>query len=165
MRNWNWRRGTTVTILATLAAATLMFWSIVDPWHAIAAAALATALSILWSATEHGTSDPEWPHTAVEARAGGRHDISDLGWSVFGRDGHVTDRVVRRIRTLAADRLRAHGIDPADPAAEPDVERLLGARVLEQLKSGRPPTARTVQTWLDAIERLGAAPTTEEHRA
>ena len=169
MSTWNWRRITTVTVLAALAATGLLLWQIVDPGHAIAAAALATALSILWSATEPttqtATSDPEWPRNPVEARAGGRHDVSDLGWSVFGRDGHVTDRVVHRIRALAADRLRAHGIDPSDPAAEPDAERLLGARVLRQLKSRQPPTARTVKTWLDAIERLGAAPTTEEHRA
>ncbi|MFD2795298.1 hypothetical protein ACFS27_17190 [Promicromonospora vindobonensis] len=169
MRTWNWRRISTVTVLAALAATGLVIWQVVDPWHAAAAATLATATSILWSATGSTTgsttSDPEWPRNPVEARAGGRHDVSDLGWSVFGRDGHVTDRVVRRIRALAADRLRAHGIDPADPAAEPDAERLLGARVLRQLKSRQPPTARTVKTWLDAIERLGAAPTTEEHRA
>ena len=165
MRTWNWRRISTVTILTALAATGLVIWQVVDLWHATAAATLATATSILWSATEHATSDPEWPRNPVEARAGGRHDVSDLGWSVFGRDGHVTDRVVRRIRALAADRLRAHGIDPTDPAAEPAAERLLGARVLQQLKSRQPPTARTVKTWLDAIERLGAAPTTEEHRA
>jgi hypothetical protein len=165
IRSWNWRRVTTVTVLAALAAAGLVFWGVVDPWHAVAAAALACALTILWSATDATIDDPEWPHTAVQARAGGRNDVSDLGWSVFGRDGHVTDRVVRRIRALAVDRLRAHGVDPSDPAAEPDAERLLGARVVQQLKSRQPPTARTVQTWLDAIERLGAAPTTEEHRA
>ena len=165
MRTWNWRRITTVTVIASLAAAGLVYWNVVDPWHAVATAAVATAISILWSATDATTPDPEWPHLPIEARAGGRHDVSDLGWSVFGRDGHVTDRVVRRIRALAADRLRAHGVDPSDPAAEPDAERLLGARVLRQLKSRQPPTARTVQTWLDAIDRLGAAPTTEENHA
>lgn len=161
MKSWNWRRVTVVTTVATLAAAGLTYWNVVDPWHAYAAATLAAALSILWSATDATTSDPQWPHTHVEARAGGRQDVSDLGWSVFGRDGHVTDRVVRRIRALAVDRLRAHGVDPSDPAEEPEAERLLGARVVRQLKSRQPPTARTVQTWLDAIERLGAAPTTD----
>jgi hypothetical protein len=160
VKSWNWRRVTTVTLVASLAAAALVYWNVVDPWHALATAAVATAISILWSATDTTTPDPGWPDLHIEARAGGRHDVSDLGWSVFGRDGHVTDRVVRRIRALAADRLRAHGVDPADPAAEPDAERLLGARVLRQLKSRQPPTARTVQTWLDAIDRLGAAPTT-----
>ncbi|MDR7380571.1 hypothetical protein [Promicromonospora iranensis] len=165
MRNWNWRRIATITVVTALAAAGLVFWSVIDPAHAYAATALAAALSILWSATDATTDDPEWPQLFVVARAGGRHDVSDLGWSVFGRDGHVTDRVVRRIRALAADRLRAHGVDPSDPDSEPDAERLLGARVVRQLKSRQPPTARTVQTWLDAIERLGAAPTTEENRA
>jgi hypothetical protein len=171
VRSWNWRRVTTVALVASLIAAGLVYWNVVDPWHALATAAVATAISILWSATDATTPDPGWPDVPIEARAGGRHDVSDLGWSVFGRDGHVTDRVVRRIRALAADRLRAHGVDPSDPAAEPDAERLLGARVLRQLKSRQPPTARTVQTWLDAIDRLGAAPTsgtaptTEENHA
>lgn len=165
MRSWSWRRVVTVTVLTALAAAGLVFWHVLDPWHAAAAVALACATSVLWSATGTTVADPEWPRTAEEIRAGGRHDVSDLGWSVFGRDGHVTDRVVRRIRDLAADRLRAHGVDPADPAARPEAERLLGATVVRQLMSGHPPTARTVQTWLDAIERLGPAPTTEENRA
>jgi hypothetical protein len=160
VRSWNWRRVTTVTVVTGLAAAGLVYWNVVDPWHAVAATAVATAISILWSATDATVPDPEWPHLPIQARAGGRHDVSDLGWSVFGRDGHVTDRVVRRIRALAADRLRAHGVDPTDPTAEPEAERLLGARVLRQLRSRQPPTARTVQTWLDAIDRLGAAPTT-----
>ncbi|GHH77539.1 hypothetical protein [Promicromonospora soli] len=169
----NWRRVTTVTILAGLTAAGLVFWQILNPWHATAAAALAIAMSILWSGTDATIDDPEWPHRASATRAGGRHDVSDLGWAAFSRDGRVTDRVVRRIRALAADRLRAHGVDPTDPAAQPDAERLLGARVLRQLLSYEPPTARTVQIWLDAIERLGPAPTsthapppaTEENRA
>jgi len=158
MRSWNWRRVVTVTVLAALTAGGLLFWNVLEVPHAVAVVALACTLSVLWAATERGTADPEWLPTFTGARAGGRHDVSDLGWSVFGRDGFVTDRVVRRIRALAADRLRAHGVDPADPAARPDAERLLGATVLRQLTSGQPPTARTVQTWLDALERLGAAP-------
>jgi len=184
MRSWSWRRVITVTVIAVLCAAGLVFWNVLGLSHAAAAVALTCTISVLWAATDATTGDPEWPRTVTEARAGGRHDVSDLGWSVFGRDGFVTDRVVRRVRTLAADRLRAHGVDPADPRSRPDAERLLGATVLRQLKSGHPPTARTVQTWLDAIERLGPAsstapstarpstrtpsapaPTTEENRA
>lgn len=173
-RSWNWWRVVTVTALAGLAAAGLVYWGVVDPEHALAAVAVASALSVVWVATARTTADPEWPHLDVEARAGGRHDVSDLGWSVFGRDGLVTDRVVRRIRVLAATRLRALGVDPADPAARADVERLLGARVVRQLASPLPPSARTVQLWLDAIERLPATapadvptsvPTTKENRA
>lgn len=175
MRSWKWQRVVTVTVIAVLCAAGLVFWNVLGLSHAAAAVALACTISVLWAATDTTTDDPEWPRTVTEARAGGRHDVSDLGWSVFGRDGFVTDRVVRRVRALAADRLRAHGVDPADPRARPDAERLLGAAVLRQLMSGQPPTARTVQTWLDAIERLGPAhtttesgapaPTTEENRA
>lgn len=167
MRSWNWSRTATVTVVAALIATPLLIWHVVDPWHALAGIVLAGTLSILSGATRTTTADPEWPHQSVTARAGGRPDLSELGWSVFGRDGRVTQRVVRRIRAIAADRIRAHGIDPEDPAAHADIERLLGATVLDQLRSNRPPTARTVQTWLDAIERLGPPPAqlTEENRA
>jgi hypothetical protein len=180
MRSWNRNRIASVTMIAVVVAGGLLYWNVLEPPHAIAVVALACAISVVWAATDATIDDPEWPRTIVEARAGGRHDVSDLGWSVFGRDGFVTDRVVRRVRALASDRLRAHGVDPADPRARPDAERLLGATVLRQLTSGQPPTARTVQTWLDAIERLGVgpstappstrtpsapAPTTEENRA
>lgn len=182
MTRLNVRRVVTVTVLTGLAAAGLAWWNVLGPWHAAAATALACALTVVWSATERQVADPEWPRVAFEARPGGRHDVSDLGWAAFGRDGRVTDRVVRRVRALAVDRLRAHGVDASDPDARADVERLLGARVVRQLASGVPPRGRTVQEWLDAIERLGPAPAgaaapaattdpadhpidTEEHRA
>lgn len=158
--HWNWQRLVTVAIVAGLVAAGLGYWQIIDPWHAAAAAALTVAATALWSRTGSVVEDPEWPRVPTTARAGGRHDVSDLSWSTFGRDGRVTDRVVNRVRALAADRLRAHGVDPADPASKTEIERLLGARVVAQLASREAPTARTLQTWLDAVERLGPAPAT-----
>ncbi|WP_020015293.1 hypothetical protein [Promicromonospora sukumoe] len=161
---WNWTRLVAVTVAAGLVAAGLAFWQIVDLWHAAALAAVVVAATALWSRTGPVVEDPGWPRVPTTARAGGRHDVSDLSWSTFGRDGRVTDRVVRRVRALAADRLRAHGVDPSDPAAKAEVERLLGARVVAQLASRESPTARTLQTWLDAVERLGPAPATRAAR-
>lgn len=157
---WNWSRLVAVTIAAVLVTAALAFWQIVDLWHAAALATVVVAATALWSRTGSVVEDPGWPRVPTTARAGGRHDVSDLSWSTFGRDGRVTDRVVRRVRALAADRLRAHGVDPSDPTAKAEIERLLGARVVAQLASRQSPTARTLQTWLDAVERLGPAPAT-----
>ncbi|WP_036959706.1 hypothetical protein, partial [Promicromonospora kroppenstedtii] len=45
-----------------------------------------------------------------------------------------------------------------------EIENLLGTRVVAQLASRESPTARTLQTWLDAVERLGPAPATRTAR-
>lgn len=143
------------TAVLSAAAATAAAWTgFLDPWHAFAAAGLITTLAIVWTATGTAVDDPAWPRRTEEVRAGGRHDVSDLGWSTFGRDGRVTDRVVHRVRALADRRLRLLGVDPDDPAQRPEVERLLGARVLAQMTSRQPPTARSLQAWLDAVDRL-----------
>ncbi|MCF4120842.1 hypothetical protein L1785_07605 [Antribacter sp. KLBMP9083] len=143
------------TAVLSAAAATAAAWTgLLDPWHAFAAGGLVTTLAIVWTATGTPVDDPAWPRRTEEVRPGGRHDVSDLGWSTFGRDGRVTDRVVYRVRALADRRLRLLGVDPDDPAQRPEVERLLGARVLAQMTSRQPPTARSLQAWLDAVDRL-----------
>ncbi|WP_125775964.1 hypothetical protein [Antribacter gilvus] len=138
--------------LAVLAAVTR--W--LDPWHALTLACVIVSVVGLAKATEQREDDPQWPRHTEAVRAGGRHDVSDLGWSTFGRDGLVTDRVVDRVREIARARLRVLGVDPSDPAQQAEIERLLGPAVVAGLSSRTPPTARTLQTWLDAIDRLAA---------
>jgi hypothetical protein len=140
--------------VVTVLAAVLGFGGVLDPTHAALLGLLGIAVVGMASDSSEEWAD-EWPDRPLESRAGGRSAVSDLGWQVFGRDRRVHDRVVERVRTLAAARLAALGVDAGDAAQWPQVERLLGARVANGLASPRPPTARTLQTWLDAIDRLG----------
>jgi len=142
-----------VAAVAVVAAA-LGFGGVLDPTHAALLGCLGlAAVTVSAGAAEEWTTD--WPERPFESRAGGRSAVSDLGWQVFGRDRLVRGRIVDRVRGLAAARLALLGVDASDAAQWPEVERLLGARVANGLASARPPTARTLQTWLDAIDRLG----------
>ena len=92
--------------------------------------------------------------------AGGRDTVSDLSWQVFDENRRASARIVRRTSDLAAARLALLGVDATDPAQRDEVERLLGTSVAAGLTSNQPPTARTLQTWLDAIDALGDERTT-----
>ncbi len=140
-------------VLVVALCAALGFGGILDPTHAALSALLLLAV-VLLQGRRTPPLDAEWPSHSFGSRAGGRDAVSDLSWQVFGEDRRASDRVVRRANDLAAARLALLGVDPDDPGRRDDVERLLGASVVAGLASGQRPTARTLQTWLDAIDRL-----------
>lgn len=148
------RRTVVLAAVALVAATVLVALDVLDATHAYAGAGVVAVVAAVWGTADRPSTTP-WPQHPSPARPGGRHDVADLGWAALGRDGRVTERVVRRVRALAVARLTAHGVDPADPASGPEVERLLGRDVVAGLRSTRTPTVRTLHTWLDAIDRLG----------
>lgn len=136
---------------------------ILDPAHAALLGCLLLAGITLWS-TGSQLPGAEWPARRFAARAGGRNGVSDLAWQVFDPDRRVQSRVVERVRKLAAARLALLGVDVYDPAQQAKVERMLGRSVAQGLAAGKRPTARTLQLWLDAIDRLGLEPTSHHER-
>lgn len=139
--------------VVTAICAVLGLGGVLDPVHAVLFGCLLLAGISLWS-TGSDLPGAEWPVRRFAARAGGRNAVSDLAWQVFDPDRRVQPRVVMRVRGLAAARLALLGVDANDPAQQPEVERLLGRAVAEGIASGTRPTARTLQLWLDAIDRL-----------
>lgn len=139
-------------VIAAISA-TLGFGGILDPVHAALFGCLLLAgLALRGHAS--GLPDLDWPTHRFSNRAGGRNGVSDLAWQVFDTDRRMRRQVVQRVHELAAARLALLGVDAGDPAQRPEVERLLGPRVAAGLASGERPTARTLQIWLDAIDRL-----------
>lgn len=104
--------------------------------------------------------EPSWPARQTRLRAGGRATVSDLSWQVFDHSHPVDAAVAHRVHGLAVARLAMVGVDAADPAQWPEVERLLGPAVANSLAHDERPTARTLQLWLDAIDRLSDERTT-----
>lgn len=129
-----------------------------SPAHALMLTALGVAGVLLWHRTGY-TGDTVWPRVPDVRRDGNRRDVSDLGWSVLGRDGRVTAAAARRVRHLTERRLARHGVDDlADPGAATDVARLLGPRaartVHDLVTDDRLPTPAELDTWLAALDRI-----------
>lgn len=139
--------------LIAAACAVLGFGGILDPAHAVLVGCLLTSAFLL---SVHAWNDAwlGWPRRPTGSRAGGRDQVSNLSWQAFDRDNLVRSQVVHRVGALAAARLARLGVDVGDPAQQGEVERLLGPRVAAGLGSAKRPTARTLQSWLDAIDRL-----------
>lgn len=142
------RAGVTAAICALLG-----FGGILDPTHAVLLGCLLFALLEL-RFSDADQVDAGWPERRYPSRAGGRNGVSDLAWQVFDIDRRVRAPIHTRVRDLATARLAALGIDANDPDQRPEAERLLGPRITAGLFSTQRPTARTLQTWLDAIDRL-----------
>ncbi len=147
-------RGLTIGAGAIAALAALLgFSGVLDPVHAaLFGCLLFAALGLRSAGFDHSQAD--WPTRRQVNRAGARNAVSDLAWQVFDTDRRVRGSVVKRVRELATARLALLGVDVADPAQWPEVERLLGAKTVAGLASDQPPTARALQTWLDAIDQL-----------
>jgi len=146
-------------LLVAGVCALLGFGGVLDATHAVLLCLLGVAAVVLNAASVTET-DAEWPNRPPTNRAGARSGVSDLSWQVFGRDRRVRETIVERVATLAAARLALLGVDASDPAQSAEADRLLGPAVNAGIASRRPPTARTLQTWLDAIDRLSRERTT-----
>jgi hypothetical protein len=144
-------------ILALTAAALLTLTRTLDPAHALLLPAAALTLHHLWRALDDG-DQATWPEPPDETRHGARHDLSDLGWAAFTRDGRVSARVTRRVHAVATHRLAPHGIHLDDPTHHAAAAHLLGTDVVTGLTSRRPPTPRTLHHWLDALDHLPTPP-------
>lgn len=143
------RPGTIVIALLLLGLAAAAALTGALEWtHALAGAVVVAVLVGIYRDTGTTAEDPDWHHPREETRTGGRHEVSDLGWSLLGRDRRVKDRVTRRVRDIALTRLRHAGRDTTG----------LGVDL-----NGRP-TVRTLVTWLDAIERLPDTPDERDPR-
>ena len=166
------RRVIVTTAVLALAGTGLALTGWVDAAHA---AVLTVVVLVAYLAFRAVPPDDEgWPKPPVEARPGARLDVSELGWAAFSRDGQVTERVLRRIRGLAARRLATQGVlwdgllrpdlsgwgRGPDDAAEHHAraEALLGRELLAGLSTWRSVHPRTLETWFSALDQLVDAP-------
>lgn len=146
----------TVALPALAACAVLTLTGVLDLLHAALLVVAVTAAVLLWRRLDDG-AEAAWPDLPQDRREGARNDVSELGWATFTRSGAVGERVLRRVRALAAARLADRGVDLAAPGGTDAAARLLGADVVDGLASGRPVGRVEVHRWLDAIDALPAS--------
>jgi hypothetical protein len=70
--------------------------------------------------------DVEWPPAPPEPREGARRETSELSWALRP-SGVVDDRIIERVRNLAAKSLGRRHLDLADPVHAERIQRLVGA--------------------------------------
>ncbi len=172
-----------IAALTTLAVVTRA----VTLWNGIPLAVLAFTA---WFVTRPSFRvEAPWPHEPRQSRPGGRADVAELSWTAFTRNGMVTERVLRRVRAIAARRLAAHGVlwdgslpghtfdgahadavaaaalqgwgtGIADAAEHKQRARdLLGAELIDELSTARAAAPRTLDHWFRALDRLVESPT------
>ncbi|MCR1982157.1 hypothetical protein NSA53_07865 [Cellulosimicrobium cellulans] len=154
---------TTLRTAATVVGLGILLTTLgASPAHALTLTALGIAATLLRHRTGYA-GDTVWPHLPTLRRDGNRRDVSDLAWSVLGRDGRVTPTAARRMRHLTDQLLARHGTGPLDdPTAAPAVAHLLGPRVArtahDLTTTGRLPTPAELHAWLTALDRLPTTP-------
>lgn len=145
----------TVGLPALAACAALGLTGVLDLLHAALLVVVVTTAVALWRRLDDGEEAP-WPDVVHDRREGARNDVSELGWATFTRSGAVGDRVLRRVRDLAAARLAERGVELAAPDGPEAAARLLGADVVEGLAARRPVSRAEAHRWLDALDTLPA---------
>ncbi|MDM7854921.1 hypothetical protein [Cellulomonas alba] len=105
-------------------------------------------------------ADPDFEHLRVDHRDGARGDLQELTWAMVARDGRVGERVLRRIRLVAAGRLARHGLTLGEAADEAVIRALLGDRAYETLTRLRSPlpSIADVRHTVDLLDHLGPNP-------
>ncbi len=150
-----WRRlvGTAVCCGAVAALMSALRFT---PANVAVAVLSAAVLSVLVGRRELG-AELSWPSLPEEERGGQRHELSQISWSLTGRDGRVAEYGLRQLRGVAAGRLRVAGVDPDDDAA---VRAALGEPAWRTLRAtaSAPPTVRALDACLTALENLEGAP-------
>ncbi|QAY71016.1 hypothetical protein [Xylanimonas protaetiae] len=166
------RRSILVVVLAATVGVLLVAVGGADVPHAVLLVVLALAGFLALGGLP--SLDAPWPKPPTENRPGGRKDVSELSWAAFTRDGLVTERVLRRVRLIAARRLADHGVlwdgrlgtdldgwgrDDRDAAEHREqAAALLGPDLLASLSTARAVTPRALEAWFRELDRLVEAP-------
>ncbi|PYG00298.1 hypothetical protein SAMN05216184_104240 [Georgenia satyanarayanai] len=142
-------RGRAAVAVLAVAAVVAAMWAIGFDGVNIALAAAATAVVAAVVGHRDLGREHGLPQLPAEQRAGHRHEVSQLSWSLTDRDGRVGERGLRQLREVAAGRLALAGIDPADDDA---VRAHLGDRAWRTLRATTPQPVRALDACLTALE-------------
>jgi hypothetical protein len=142
-------------VVAAAFIGALAWYLGMDTVHSVVLGVGILVVTVSWLAVPE-ILELAWPENSGVDDDGGRGDVRRLSWSLRPRHGRVRQQAVSRIRSLAAARLAARGLDLDDADDRDRIASLIGTRSLHTLVPNpeRPPLARDVDSCLDALSRL-----------
>jgi hypothetical protein len=101
----------------------------------------------------------DWPLPPPPNTDGARREAFELSWAMRTRNGIVGDRIVLRVRSIAANRLALRHLDLENPAHREAIQRLIGPQVYDLLTSRDERHVRlsTVLATLEVLDSLGTS--------
>ena len=149
MRDWR----VYVAFVSAVATALIAGLSYVS----VALVGVAAVAAVLVLTRLEPRPDPGFERPRFDRRHGARSDVQELAWAMVGRDGRVSERMLRRVREVARTRFARHGLDLDDPADARAIADLVGDRAFRTLSSTRSPHPKMseVRQAIGALERIG----------
>ncbi|HEX4444020.1 MAG TPA: hypothetical protein VHZ81_10650 [Galbitalea sp.] len=147
-----------VIVVAVLAGFGVWFFGL-DIVPSIVVTLVIAGLGIVVRTIVLPSENPEWPPAPPEPSDGVRREVAELAWALRGSGGVVDDRIVWRVRRIAAEALARRHLDVENPAHRTRIEHLVGASVYSLLTSGEDfrVTLPTLQSVLRGLEALNAS--------
>jgi hypothetical protein len=104
----------------------------------------------------------DWPLPPAQKDDGERREAAELRWALSTPRGVIDDRIIDRVRTIAATSLARRQLDLDDPADRVPIERLIGPPLYGLLTATDRPQVgmkafATILTRLEALERADPA--------
>nr|WP_274635754.1 hypothetical protein [Microbacterium bovistercoris] len=146
--------GPVVAGTALGAVTGFVLWGLGMSWPAgVAVALFGLAGGIAWAGFAGGDR-PLYARTHAEPRPGTRSDMTQIAWSLRGRNGEISDSGVKRLRAFARARLGRHGLDLDDERDAAQIRVRLGPAGADPLLGGHVRSIAEVERCLDALEAL-----------
>ncbi len=155
------RRSAGVIVLAVIAGVASWFFGI-GILPAVVVTLVVFSIGTVLRLVAGQRPNRDWPLPPSRKNDGQRRDAAELSWALRTRGGIVDDRVIARVRSIAARRLALRHLDLDDPAHRAKIQRLIGAASYETLTSGSTRKIRvtTVLGMLDTLDTLVRHPET-----
>jgi hypothetical protein len=156
------RRLVPVIVVAILVGGVVWFFGL-GILPAIVVVLAVGAVGIVLRLVAVQSPNREWPPPPPPKTDGARREAFELSWAMRTRTGVVDDRIVRRVRSIAVNRLALRHLDLDNPAHRQSIERLVGAQVYDLLTAGDGRNVRiaSVLATLEVLDTLSTSrPTT-----
>ena len=153
------RRFVGIVVLALVVGAVCWFFGL-DVVSSLVIALVIVAIGVAWRVLPDSGPTTDWPVGPAPVRDGNRRETSQLSWSLRTGFGAIDDRIVARIRSIAANRLALRQLDLDNPRHRSSIERLIGEDVYELISSERTRAVRLIAIThaLDVLDALGRGP-------